>query len=243
MQKISFPVAVHSSMYYVDRPELVWSKMKDALGGILKKYNDWVRELDKIEANINGFQTIKCSMEQTAKQILWVFMKKFQAGEARNGKVKFCRTYLAESYGVDYSAPALITIDRHISRFLEMPSSFLKSKERSTLGIPGKDLNCIELELDVSVIVFKDERHNVNLRLGKNVQPKEASGWRKRRQQKLVQQEYDDVRASMVDRSIPVAKQTIEPKMANMETEERSGLPQNIMDIFNQNFKNAFPDA
>ena len=147
MQKIAFPAAVHSSMYYVDRPELVWQSMKDALGSILKKYNDWVKELNKLEANINGFQTIKCSMETTAKQILWVFMKKFQAGEARNGKVKFCRTYLAESYGVDYSAPALVTISRHIDRFLEMPSSFLRAKERSTLGIPGKDLAYFSLKI------------------------------------------------------------------------------------------------
>lgn len=158
MKSFSVPASAYASQYLsAIRPELDWQKMKDKLGEILAKYNELV-DLDKQTNPKSTMRKMAVSMENTAKNILWVFMKKFSSGQVRNRRVKFTYSYLASSVGKDFRAPAVITVTRHIQRILEMPFTFIKQKRRSTLGIPGCDINCIELELDPRVIFFKNPK-------------------------------------------------------------------------------------
>jgi hypothetical protein len=174
MKTFSVPASAYASQYLsAIRPELDWQKMKDNLGQLLAKYNELV-ELDKLVNPKSTLKKMAVSMENTAKNILWIFMKKFSAGQVRHRRVKFTYSYLASSVGKDFRAPAVITVTRHIQRILSMPYTFIKEKRRSTLGIKGCDLNCIELEIDPRVIVFKNpkvqEAHERGLELV--IQPK-----------------------------------------------------------------------
>lgn len=152
MNKVTVPA------YCIKRPALDLAKMKAKLGEILAKYDDFARKAKELDPS-TPIKRLACSMEQTAKQIILLYCRKFNAGEAQNGTVKFTYSYLAKSFGLGYRVAHVNTIYRHIKRFMEMPFKFIMQKERSTLGIPGKDITCIELKLDPRVIFYKDPVH------------------------------------------------------------------------------------
>lgn len=159
MKSISLPASVYSSIHASNqKPELNWLAMKEKLGALLARYNTIVEEDQKHNPN-SKLKKLAVSMENTAKNILWLFMQKFSKGKVKHGTVKFTYSYLANSVGKEFRSPAIITVTRHIQRFLQMPNSFIRAKERSTLGIPGKDVNCISITLDPRVIVYKNPLH------------------------------------------------------------------------------------
>jgi hypothetical protein len=164
MQKIALSAGFYASHYAIERPELDWAAIKKKLGETLKWYNEFVE--NNVETKL---KKLAVSMEATALRILWIYMKKFSLGQVKNGVVKMTRSYLAGAVGVDFRTPAEVTISRHIDRFLDMPNSFIKSKDRSTLGIPGQDTNCLSLEIDRRIIVFKSEKHQKAHELGTEI--------------------------------------------------------------------------
>ena len=150
MNKVSLPVAHYRAM--LKRPELDFQKMKEKLGQILEKNRTFFKSQNS--------KPLAVSMEQTAKQILLLFLRKFSKGEIKGGtKVKFTYSYLAKSLGAGYRVPAEKTVYRHILRFLELPFKFLTQKNRSSLSDIGLSTNCIEIELHPSLVCFKSEAH------------------------------------------------------------------------------------
>ena len=150
MNKMSLPIAHYRAM--LKRPELDFQKMKEKLGQILEKNRTFFKSQNS--------RPLAVSMEATARQILLIFLRKFSKGEIKKGnKVKFTYSYLAKSLGAGYRVPAEKTVYRHILRFLELPFKFLVNKNRSSLSDIGLSANCIEVELDASLICYKNEAH------------------------------------------------------------------------------------
>jgi len=85
-------------------------------------------------------------------------MKHFEAGKVKANRLKFTYSYLADSFGKGFKKLSVSTVTRHIQRFLEMPNSFIRMKMRTTLGIPDMDINCIMIEIDPRLIVYKDPK-------------------------------------------------------------------------------------
>jgi hypothetical protein len=161
MNKLAVSATYYSSNYSLKRPDLVWAAIKENVGKHLKKYNDWVKEMKKITPDF-AYKTLAVSMESTALRILWIYVQKFKLGQIRNYTVKFCRSYLAGSVGASFTAPHVMTMDRHLERLLQMPNSFIKEKSRSTLNLPDRDTNCIAVQIDPSLLVFTDPKHQEN---------------------------------------------------------------------------------
>jgi hypothetical protein len=161
MKKIAISAQYYASKNFViERPELDWQKMKDALGRVLNLYNDFVNQNpDAKDPEGNYYRKLAVSMEATAKQILWVFMQKFSKGEIKGTVLKLTRGYLAESIGIGYRAPHEVTIQRHIDRFITMPYKILTERGQATLGLPGNNTNCISLSLARNLIFFKSAKH------------------------------------------------------------------------------------
>jgi hypothetical protein len=149
MERITKSVA--SLLKAIKRPELDYPKMKEKLGEILTK-NAMLIESQKLP-----IRKLAVSMEQTAKQILILFLRKFEAGEVRNYTVKFTYSYLAKSLGKGFRVPNVKTVIRHIMRFLELPLKFVTQKVRSHIEEIG--INGIALTLHPSVIFFRDDAH------------------------------------------------------------------------------------
>lgn len=158
MNKVSLPASYYISQ--LKRPELDFQKMKAKLGEILMK-NSQLIELETKQNPLTSLKKLAVSMECTAKQILLMFVRKFQHGEVQNNTVKFTYSYIARSLGVGYRTPSTRTMARHIERFMEMPFKFILDKERSTLKLPNQDTNCIAVRLHPSVIFFKDKKNQV----------------------------------------------------------------------------------
>lgn len=149
MERITKSVA--SLLKAIKRPELDYPKMKEKLGEILTK-NTTLIESQKLP-----IRKLAVSMEQTAKQILILFLRKFEAGEVRNYTVKFTYSYLCKSLGKGFRVPNVKTVIRHIMRFLELPLKFVTQKVRSHIEEIG--VNGIALTLHPSVIFFRDDAH------------------------------------------------------------------------------------
>lgn len=161
MNRISLSAAYYSANYQLKRPDLNWAKIKENLGKRLLAYNEWAKQQRAINP-LTDIKPLAVSMEATALRIFWVYVQKFKVGQIRNYTVKFCRSYLANSVGVGFKAPHVVTIDRHLERFFQMPNSFLSNKTRATLEIPGQDTNCIALQIDPSILAFQDPKHQEN---------------------------------------------------------------------------------
>lgn len=161
MNRLAVSASYYSANYSLKRPDLNWTKIKENLGKRLFDFNQWAKKQVEFNPNTN-IRPLAVSMEATALRILWIYVQKFKIGQVRNYTVKFCRNYLANAVGAGFKAPHVVTMDRHIDKFLSMPKSFLKSQERSTLGLPGQDTNCIALQIDPSLLVFNDPKHQEN---------------------------------------------------------------------------------
>ncbi|MEA5458721.1 hypothetical protein VB796_06720 [Arcicella sp. LKC2W] len=161
MNRLSVSAAYYSAGFTLKRPDLNWAKIKENLGIRLHEFNEWAKKQMEFNPNTK-VRPLAVSMEATALRILWVYVQKFKVGQIRNYTVKFCRNYLANAVGAGFKAPHVVTMDRHIDKFLSMPKSFIKSQERSTLGLPGQDTNCIALQIDPSLLVFSDPKHQEN---------------------------------------------------------------------------------
>lgn len=149
MERIT--TSVSSLLKTIKRPELDYPKMKEKLGEIL------TQNAQLIETQKLPIKKLAVSMEQTAKQILMLFLRKFEAGEVRNYTVKFTYSYLCKSLGKGFRVPNVKTIIRHIMRFLELPLKFVTQKVRSYIEEIG--VNGIALTLHPSVIFFKNDSH------------------------------------------------------------------------------------
>ncbi|MGX7689376.1 hypothetical protein ACWA1C_19580 [Flectobacillus roseus] len=149
MERIT--TSVSSLLKTIKRPELDYPKMKEKLGEIL------TQNAQLIETQKLPIKKLAVSMEQTAKQILMLFLRKFEAGEVRNYTVKFTYSYLCKSLGKGFRVPNVKTIIRHIMRFLELPLKFVTQKVRSYIEEIG--VNGIALTLHPSVIFFKNDLH------------------------------------------------------------------------------------
>jgi len=155
MQKIALSAGFYASNYAIERPKLDWTLMREKLGEILKWYNDFVEENPETQ-----LKKLAVSMEATAERILYLFNQKFKKGKIENFTLKLTRSYLAAAIGKNRRAPSEITISRHIDRFLEMPNSFIKLKQRSVMALADRECNCISLQIDPKLIVYTDEKHN-----------------------------------------------------------------------------------
>lgn len=159
MQRMAIPAGMIAAarLSVQIRKALDWAKMKDKLGDVLASYQNIVK-MDR-ETNPNSkLKPLAVSMENTAKQILWVFLKKYEKGQIKKNCLKFTYSYLANSLGKNFRNLSISTVTRHIQRFMEMPNSFIRLKQRATLGIPNLDVNCVMIELDPRLIIFKDPR-------------------------------------------------------------------------------------
>ncbi len=145
------PITPVSHLVTIKRPELDYPKMKAKLGEILTKN---AQLIDTLKLPV---KKLAVSMEQTAKQILLLYVRKFEAGEVRNCTVKFTYSYLCKSLGKGFRVPNVKTVIRHILRFLELPFKFITQKERSHIEEIG--VNGIALTLHPSVIFFRNEAH------------------------------------------------------------------------------------
>lgn len=243
MEKQTMPAALlmPNANYTIIRPELNFRAMKDALGKIMKAYNAHVDALNDAMKNEEGLQKLAVSMEATAKQILFMFCQKFAQEQTTFRKMKFTRGYFTESYGVDFRAPALPTLDRHFLRFLKMPNSFLKAKDRSTLHLPDRNTVCIELELVPEIIVFKNEVHNVAHRNGDDVRPREKQGWRGRTADNRRREEFARDEAILRGES-PLDLDIVMPVLEKMEELAQNRQKQSakgLGDIAAQIFQNG----
>jgi len=134
-----------------EKPLLNYQKMKEKLGEILAKNASLIDNLKL------PLKKLAVSMEHTAKQIILLYIKKFQEGEVRNNTVKFTYSYLCKSLGKGFRVPNVKTVIRHILRFLELPFKFITQKERSHIEEIG--VNGVALTLHPSVIFYKNEAH------------------------------------------------------------------------------------
>jgi hypothetical protein len=149
MERLITPVS--HLLTTIKRPELDYPKMKQKLGEILTKNTQLI---DTLKLPV---KKLAVSMEQTAKQILLLYVRKFEVGEVKNCTVKFTYSYLCKSLGKGFRVPNVKTVIRHILRFLELPFKFVTQKERSYIEEIG--VNGIALTLHPSVIFFKSEAH------------------------------------------------------------------------------------
>lgn len=146
MNTVSLPASHYVAL--LKRPELDFQKMKETLGRILEK--------NRVFFQNQNARPLAVSMEQTAKQILLLFLRKFTKGEVKGTTLKFTYSYLAKSIGLGYRVPAEKTVYRHILRFLDLPFKFLVQKNRSSLSDIGISTNCISVELHPSLVCFKN---------------------------------------------------------------------------------------
>lgn len=131
------------------KPKINWRASINQLKAKVKAYNETEGRTRK--------EKIKNSHLQTLIHIYQDFFKNFEKGKTRHGA--FCLTTSLISLKTE-STQTDRTSYNHIEKFRDKAIGLIKRKLRTVADFGKGTVNCIELMLDVSIVLFWQENIN-----------------------------------------------------------------------------------
>lgn len=161
------------------------------------------------------------SVQNTAIELIMYYAKNWGKSTAQNDQIRITYSYLRRALN---DSCCIATLKNHINKLLRVYKSFIRLKTRGGLGLANQNTACIVLEIDPTVIQFKDERHNEAVRQGilsAEEQP--------RRQQEAKQ----NLKKTFHEMQLAAERQ-------KMEAEKRRAAPPTLGEILQSSFGGFF---
>jgi len=181
--------------------------------------NAYVRQL--CDENKRIYPRMHQSVQNTAIELILYYVKNWGKSTARNNEIRITYSYLRRALN---DSCCIATLKNHINKLLRIYKSFIRLKTRGGLGLANQNTACTVLEIDPTVIQFKDERHNEAIRMGI------LSAEEQPRRQQEAKQELNKV----------FQEKQLAAERRKMEAEKRMATPSTLGEILQSSLGDFF---
>jgi hypothetical protein len=138
------------------RPPINWTATRKNLENRISTYNEKIQSEEdaKPVGHKQKGRKIKTGQSTTAYNLYFYLLRCYERGVLYQGKIRLTHSYLAKQVRNTHTAR---TTYNHIKKLSKKEIGLIKSKNSASANFGKGSVNCIEIQLDTSIVDFYDK--------------------------------------------------------------------------------------